>query len=115
MIFNNEGKKIYEIADALRIIEPNAQWRVVGEPMDFNNIQWESEDIAQPSNAAITTKLAEMQAEYDAVEYQRQRQPEYPSLAELADAVYWQSKGNESKMTAYLSKVQAVKDKYPKP
>ena len=66
MIYNNDGKKIYEIADALRVLEPTAQWRVVGDPMDFNNIQWESKDIPRPSNAAITAKRSEMQAEYDA-------------------------------------------------
>jgi len=115
MIFNKEGKKIYEIADALRIMEPTAQWRVVGDPMDFNNIQWESEDITQPSNSAISAKLAEMQSAYDAIEYQRQRQPEYPSLAELADAIYWQSQGDNTKMDAYVAKVQAVKEKFPKP
>ena len=40
---------------------------------------------------------------------------EYPPMTDLADALYWQSKGDESKMTAYLAAVEAVKLKYPKP
>jgi hypothetical protein len=32
----------------------------------------------------------------------------------LADALYHQSKGDETKLTAYLAKCEAVKQKYPK-
>jgi hypothetical protein len=46
--------------------------------------------------------------------YKYKRQPEYPSLTDLADALYHQSKGDETKMTAYLAKCEAVKQKYPK-
>lgn len=47
-------------------------------------------------------------------EYRRQRQPEYPPLQDLADALYWQSKGDNSKMEAYVAACEAVKQKYPK-
>lgn len=43
------------------------------------------------------------------------RYAEYPPLADFADAMYWQSKGDNSKMAAYLSRVDAVKTKFPKP
>lgn len=43
------------------------------------------------------------------------RKREYPSAAELGDALYWQAKGDNSKMDAYLAKCEAVKLKYPKP
>jgi len=33
----------------------------------------------------------------------------------MADALYHQSKGDETKLTAYLAKCEAVKSKYPKP
>ncbi len=46
--------------------------------------------------------------------YRRQRQPEYPPLQDLADALYWQSKGDNTKMEAYLAACEAVKQKYPK-
>ena len=47
--------------------------------------------------------------------YIENRQREYPPLADLADALYHQSKGDETKLTAYLAKCEAVKTKYPKP
>lgn len=67
-----------------------------------------------PSREAIAAEIIRLQAEYDSKQYQRQRQPEYPPLADLADALYWQAQGDESKMTAYLAAVEAVKQKYPK-
>ncbi len=47
--------------------------------------------------------------------YKSKRQAEYPPLTDLADALYHQSKGDETKLTAYLAKCEAVKTKYPKP
>lgn len=38
----------------------------------------------------------------------------YPPLTELADALYWQSQGDETKMEAYLTKCGEVKARYPK-
>lgn len=43
-----------------------------------------------------------------------QRRQAYPPLADLADALFWQSKGDEAPMKAYLAKVEAVKTKFPK-
>jgi hypothetical protein len=56
-----------------------------------------------------------VQAYIDAHAYIAKRQPEYPALTDLADALYHQSKGDETKLTAYLAKCEAVKTKYPKP
>jgi hypothetical protein len=64
--------------------------------------------------AEAVAEKQRLELDYQAKEYQRQRQPEYPPLADLADALYWQAQGDNSKMTAYLAAVQAVKDKYPK-
>jgi hypothetical protein len=44
----------------------------------------------------------------------RLRKQEYPPVEDLADALYWQSRGDPSKMTAYLARVDAVKKKFPK-
>jgi hypothetical protein len=38
----------------------------------------------------VDAAAAEIQSELDATQYQRNRQPEYPSLATLADALYQQ-------------------------
>lgn len=42
------------------------------------------------------------------------RRSTYPDLAELGDALYWQSKGDNTKMEAYLAACEAVKAQYPK-
>jgi len=63
---------------------------------------------------AVSTELARLKAVAKATEYQRKRQKEYPPLSELADALYHQQNGDDTKMTAYLAKCEAVKQKYPK-
>lgn len=64
-----------------------------------------------PAVELETTKLIN---QAKSLEYKRQRQPEYPPLQDLADALYWQNKGDSSKMQAYLAACEAVKQKYPK-
>lgn len=46
--------------------------------------------------------------------YADKRRAEYPPLADFADAIFWQAKGDPSRLSAYLASVAAVKAKYPK-
>jgi len=62
----------------------------------------------------VDAAAAEIAAEQAATEYQRQRAPEYPSLATLADALYWNSTGDSTKLDEYYAACAAVKAKYPK-
>lgn len=48
-------------------------------------------------------------------DYKLLRMREYPPLADFADAMYWAEQGDKEKLAAYLVKVDAVKQKYPKP
>lgn len=48
-------------------------------------------------------------------DYRQLRQLEYPPMQDLADALYWQAQGDNSKMTQYLAKCAGVKAQYPKP
>jgi ABC-type uncharacterized transport system ATPase component len=63
----------------------------------------------------VDAAAAEIQAELDATQYQRDRQPEYPDLAVLADALYWSNQGDNTKLDEYYAACSAVKAKYPKP
>ena len=63
-----------------------------------------------PSDSEVNTKLAEMQAEYDAQEYARNRQLEYPTVQELVVALY-----DEDDKAAIEAKRAEIKAKYPKP
>ena len=67
-------------------------------------------DKTPPSESAIDTKLAELQAEYDAQEYARKRQAEYPSIQELVVGLY-----DLDDKSAIEAKRAEVKKKYPKP
>jgi hypothetical protein len=98
-----------DIVDALKSLQPNAEWVLRGE-----TLEWIDNRIPQPTKQQIDAEVTRLQAQYDALEYARKRAPEYPPLTELADALYHQSKGDDTKMTAYLAKCEAVKQKYPK-
>tara|TARA_R100000781_G_scaffold52054_2_gene34212 strand:- start:333 stop:644 length:312 start_codon:yes stop_codon:yes gene_type:complete len=56
-----------------------------------------------------------LNAEAAAVKYKTDRQPLYPSLGDFADAMYWNSKGDSSKLTAYYAACEKVKTDNPKP
>jgi hypothetical protein len=63
----------------------------------------------------FNTEYSNVKTEWQLSKYQRDRAPEYPSAQELADALYWQSKGDNNKMAAYITACETVKAKYPKP
>ena len=58
----------------------------------------------------VENEIIRLQAEYDAQEYARNRQAEYPSLLELTVALY-----DTDDKSAVEAKRAAVKLKYPKP
>ena len=63
----------------------------------------------------IDAARATLDAEAAATAYQSTRQPLYPSLGDFADAMYWNSKGDSSKLTAYYAACEKVKTDNPKP
>jgi hypothetical protein len=73
------------------------------------------ETVKVPLSSEEIAQRKVIQAELDATQYQRDRQPEYPSLATFADAYYWAQKGDNTKMDEYVASCDAVKAKYPKP
>jgi len=62
----------------------------------------------------VEIDMALVNAWQDPDAYKYKRQAEYPSLADFADAYYWAQNGDDTKMTAYIEKCEAVKTKYPK-
>lgn len=51
---------------------------------------------------------------YAELTYVQKRQRKYPPLTDLADALYWQSQGDSTKMNEYVAAVKLVKERYPK-
>ena len=92
---------------AIRAINPDAEFTYNSD--DVSTIRWCNDTTPIPSED-ILAKLAELQAEYDAKEYARKRQAEYPKIEELVVALY----DSEDK-AAVDEKRAAVKLKYPKP
>ena len=63
-----------------------------------------------PSESEIDTKLADLQAEYDAQEYARNRQAEYPDMGTQLNKIY------DDGIAKWKSEmVDPIKAKYPKP
>ena len=95
-----------DIITAIRTINPNAECTVNAE--DYDQITWLN-GTTPISKIDIETKQAELQTAYDALDYQRKRKAEYPSIEELVVALY----DTEDKL-ALENKRAAVKLKYPK-
>jgi hypothetical protein len=67
---------------------------------------------AQGNQVEIDMTLVNAWVDPEAYKYKRVK--EYPPLADFVDAYYWAQNGDDTKMTAYIEKCAAVKDKYPK-
>ena len=102
------------IREVIKSINPDAKFTVRKEgknskAIDNCDIEW-LEDTTPISKEELKTKLTELQAEYDAQEYARKRQAEYPTVQELVVALY-----DTDDKAAIDSKRAEIKLKYPKP
>jgi hypothetical protein len=115
-----------DVTKVLKALAPDAAWALDGSEIIWEesverpgelipkNLTWYSRKIPVPKKYQIDAKTIELQAVEDSIAYQKLRKPEYPPLADFVDAMYWQTKGDNTKMTAYIAAVDAVKEKYPK-
>ena len=108
--FNTKRTATY--ADALDSLYPGSVWILRGDSL--TNLEWHDSSKAEPTHDILWPEVQRLQSIYDAEEYKLKRKIEYPPLQDLADALYWQSKGDSTKMQAYLAACEAVKQKYPK-
>ena len=93
---------------AIRSLQPNAQFSY--DRSDYNTLKWYDDSIPKPTEEECNTELARLQAEFEAKEYQRKREPEYPDIGDQLDDLF-KAGAFSTEMTA---KIQAIKDKYPK-
>lgn len=101
----------------LHIDYPDCNWYWENDDnSNYDNLVWlESNPIPKPPRDEVEKKALEMEHEHKSTEYQRLRAVEYPSITELADALYWNSKGVSSHLESYYAACEEVKNKYPKP
>ena len=96
------------IEKAILTINPNAEFTVNSN--DLDQITWLN-DTTPIDKADIQTKMNELQAEFDAEEWKRNRQSEYPSHDDCIHALL---DGGDT-LTDLQAKRTATKNKYPKP
>ena len=96
-----------DIIEAIKKINPNAELSINAD--DINQITWLNGTTPIPK-ADIEAKMAELQAEYDAEEWKRNRQAEYPSMDDCIHALL---DGGDT-LTELQAKRTATKNKYPK-
>ena len=93
--------------NAILEIKPDAE---VSQMID-GSLVWHDGNPTNITDEQIATKLAELEADYDAKEYQRKREREYPPMADYLDAIV---KGDETQKQKYIDDCLAIKEKYPK-
>lgn len=106
----NNTEKVFGLVDAILSLAPKSMWTLTGD--EYSGLDWISEDISKPTEDALRAEAARLQAEYDALKYQRLRAAEYPDFKEYLDGIV---KGDQAQIDEYIAACQAVKSKYPKP
>jgi len=94
-----------DICSAILAINPSAQVSVNAE--DLDQITWHG-GTEVISKSDIQAKQAELKTAYDAKEYQRKREKEYPSIPDQLDDLY------HNGIDGWKATIKVTKDKYPK-
>ena len=103
-----------DITEAISALAPKGKYHFRNG--DLENMEWFDDTVPKPSVGAIEAKLAELQAEYDANQYQRTRATEYPALAEQLDLLFHDmTAGKGTKSGNWYKAVNKVKTDNPKP
>jgi len=100
---------------ALQELYPNQKWRYESQdlPFEVSRIRFEDKSFV-PDADAIEAKITEIQAEYDAQAYARNRQ--YPSIGDQLDMLFHDmTAGKGSKTGKWYKAIAKVKADNPKP
>ena len=90
------------------IIELNSDAQVTVLDNDIDRIKWSDSNPTNITKEQILAKQTELQADYDAKQYQRDRAAEYPSIVDQLDDIY------NNGIDAWKATIKITKDKYPK-
>ena len=97
-----------DIISAIKAIKADAHVTVDND--DVNQIIWHDDNPTNITNEAILAKQTELKADYDALEWKRNRQKEYPNHEDCIHALL---DGGDT-LTDLQAKRTAIKNKYPK-
>jgi hypothetical protein len=95
-----------DIIKSIKAIKADAHVTVDND--NINEIIWHDDNPTNITNEEILAKQAELQTAYDNKEYQRDREKEYPSIADQLDDIY------HNGIDAWKETIKITKDKYPK-
>jgi len=96
------------IEDWLADLHPGLWFGFEGEKV-YENLVIHNTEYAKPTEQECIDGLAQMQADFDAKQYQRDRAVAYPSIEDQLDQIYHEG------IDAWKETIAAVKSKYPKP
>lgn len=96
------------LGDAILRLCPSARFVLQNE--DLSTIEWLSEDVECPSSDEIMQAFGELEVEFSAHEYRRQRQGAYPPIGDQLDDLFKAGLFSDE----MAARIQAVKDAYPK-
>ena len=81
----------------------------------YHNINGNQVQFTAEEETARDAEEAAAKAYKDANGYKDDRKVLYPPLTDFADAMYWNSKGDSTKLEAYYAACEKVKTDNPKP
>jgi len=93
------------IIEAILKINPSAEVVVRGSDINTSEIEWQNGTTPIPV-ADIEAKMVELQAEYDANQYQRDRATAYPSIQDQLDMQYWDNVNGTTNWEDAIAKVK---------
>ena len=96
------------LVEAIVSLVPNAQVSTMETDTDWE-INWIVPSSAPVTNAQLKTEIARLGAEWDALQYQRNRADAYPKIEDQLDTLF------HGGINAWKAQIQEVKDQFPKP
>jgi hypothetical protein len=104
---DNQMANEITMVDAITSLKPNsAGWVLIG-----NDLDWQDDKIAKPTQEEIDAEIIRLQAEYDSKEYARKRKAKYDALNQFElisdDAI--------NGTTTHKDAILAIKSEFPKP
>lgn len=94
------------IAQAIQNLRPNSKW--IMHNYDYDQLEWLEENTEKkPTKKQVESEIARIKE----LQYVNKRAAEYPSIGDQLDALFKAGVFPEE----MAAKIQAIKDKYPKP
>ena len=95
-----------DISKAIESLRPGAEWVLIND-----DLTWKDSVQTRPTDEEIFAEAKRLHAEWESKEYQRKRSLEYPPITDQLDALFHAGAFPDD----MASKIQAIKNKYPKP